>query len=232
MERAELEPDRLPDDRLPGLPTRLVQVLVAPGRLFRTLAREPRSWDALALGIVLAGLSNLLLPIEVWEQTIREQMTQFDGDMPVDLTVAARTGRVFGTIGVAVFWPILAVLTTGLYSLLFLFVFGYEGRFRQYFSMASHALLVAALGALLVAPLRIWTESAQFTLNLGAFFPMLEEGLAARFLGLLDLFNLWVYALVGLGASVIDGDREPLPSMGVSLGFALLLSLLIASFLE
>lgn len=231
MERAELEPERLPGDRLPGLPTRLIQVLVAPGRLFRTLAVESRSWDALALGIVLAGISNLLLPIEVWEQTIREQLIQFDGQMPADLTVAARTGRVVGTIGVAVFWPILALLTTGLYSLIFLFVFGYEGRFRQYFSMVSHALLIAAVGALLVAPLRIWTGSAQFTLNLGAFFPMLAEGLAERFLGLLDLFNLWVYALVGLGASMIDGDREPLPSMGISLGFALLLSLLIASFM-
>ena len=59
----------------------------------------------------------------------------------------------------------------------------------------------------LILPLSIVTEDAQLRLSLGTFAVFLEPGYMLEVLNLLDLFFLWGWVLVGLGAARI-GRKE------------------------
>ena len=71
----------------------------------------------------------------------------------------------------------------------------------------AHAHLISATSGILLLPLRIAAEDAQLLLSLGAFARFLEAGYVLRFLSFLDLFGLWAWLLVGLGAARI-GPKE------------------------
>ena len=63
----------------------------------------------------------------------------------------------------------------------------------------------------LILPLlhpRIVTEDAQLRLSLGTFAVFLEPGYMLEVLNLLDLFFLWGWVLVGLGAARIGYRRD------------------------
>src|SRR5688572_8415610 len=84
--------------RLAPLPLRALQVFYAPGELFAGLSQKPASIGALFLGGVLVALSFMLIPAEVWQQTIREQMMSSGRQMPEGFDMAG-AARWFGLIG-------------------------------------------------------------------------------------------------------------------------------------
>jgi len=213
------------------LPQRVIQLFASPAALFRSLGEAPSTWGAVALGALVISLSSLLLPLAIWEETLRLQILETGQQLPIELATAARVGKVAAVLGPVLAWPITALVTAGLYSLLFLFILGYEGSYRQYLSVSAHALLVAALSTLVLLPFRILTEQAQFSLTLGSIFWWIDGGLAGRFLGLADLFQLWAFGLMGMGAAVLDGRRGVTASVSVALGAALLVWLGVAAIL-
>ncbi len=217
-------------EALPPLHSRIGILLFEPGRLFAMLGRDPAIWGALFLGAFLASLASALLPVDVWMETARIQFQQTGQELPADPLVMARVTKVVGVFGTLIFWPILALLTAGVLALLFLFGMAYEGGFRQYFSVTVHALLIPALAALLLVPLKIITTDAAFSITLADLFFFLEEGFLFRFLSLMEFFNLWVYVLLGIGVWALDPRRSLRVSIGASLGVAILFSLLIAAF--
>ena len=209
--------------------SRLVRVFLSPVDLFTELRTHPRSLGALVLGIVFSALAAALIPIELWEAGLRAQLEASGAEMPADTTMLARVGWISAVFVGVVAWPLLALLTTGVYGVVFLFALGYEGSFRILLSVVAHALLVVALGALVLVPLRILAGDANLTLSVATLLPFLADGFLLRFAGLLDLFNLWAYVLIGVGAAVMDGRRSPAAGVAVSLGVALILSLLLAA---
>jgi hypothetical protein len=128
----------------------------------------------------------------------------------------------------AVVWPILALVSAGLFALVFLFIFGYEGSFRVLLSITAHALLVAAVGSVLVVPLKILAGDPTISLTPALLIPGEAEGVLGRFLGFLEVFNLWTYALIGAGAAVMDGKRPVSHGVTVALGVSIGLSFLLA----
>ena len=210
---------------------RVIQTFFSPGRVMRDLSREPKTIGVLLLGGVLVGLANAAIPAEIWEQLVRSQLSAVGEEVPSDLATPVAIARWGASIGGMIFWPILGVLVASIYSLVFLAGLGYEGRYSQYLSVTAHALMIGAVGAVALTPLRILTEDVQLTLTVGAFVPILEEGLLARFLGCLDLLNLWVAALIGLGASIIDGKRHAGASILFALGTSVLVALLLATLI-
>ena len=81
---------------------------------------------------------------------------------------------------------------------------------RQYVRIVergSRAHLISATSTLLLLPLRIIGEDAQLLLSLGSFAVFLDDGYVLRLLSVLDLFGLWAWVLVGLGAARI-GRKE------------------------
>lgn len=237
--------DRSPDPGVPGsseretpdgavaapgplapLHRRITQAFFAPGTLFRALDREPAIAGALFLGAALVALSGLALPVEVYEEGFRQQMQAVGQELPGDPVTMARFMKVAAVFGSVVIWPIMAVLSAGVIALVLMFGFGFEGSFRRYLSVTAHAFLVPAVAALLLVPLRILARDPSFTLSVGnlAFF-LPEEGLVSRFLGFLDLLNLWAYALIGLGAAIVDGARSAATAVSVTVGLVVLVTL-------
>lgn len=221
-----------------SLPVRAVGVFVSPLRVFEDLREAPRAVGALLLGVGVVVLSALLLPVELYETLVREGAMASGQDLPVDDPQAmARVLWVAGVFASVVAWPLLALVASAILALLFLFGLGWEGTFRGVFAVVCHALLVVAVGGLLLVPLRIVTGDLSLALSVATFLPMLEEGgLLFRFLSLLDLFNLWAYALMGAGIAVVTGRGTSVGTgVGVALGVALLLTFFMAAaggFLE
>jgi len=222
----ELEPSLL---RPPALGVRALQVVYAPGALFDRLRDRPLWGAALLLGAAAVVLSFLLVPAEVWEASFREQVLSSGRDLPEGFSFSG-LARVFGTVAAGVFWFVWAFLLAGVLAFVFAFVLGDEARYAQYLSVVSHALLIAAAGALLTVPLKVAQGDPQLTLNLGAFAVGLDEGsYAARVLRLLDLFMLWSYAVMAVGISRLEPRRSwqsaaaflLVVAVGLALAFAL-----------
>ncbi len=193
---------------LPSFPRRLVDLVFAPGRLFSALAAHPVWFTALMLGAVLAALGTLLVPAELFEAAMRRQIMEGGGQTPPNMDQAVTFGRIAATVGALIVGPLITALMAGIVTLIFAFLLGDDGRYRQYLSAVCYAFLIPALSGLLLLPLRIQAQDMQLRFSIGTFLPFLEDGWIATALSWLDLFGIWGWVLVGLGVSKIDPKRS------------------------
>lgn len=215
------------EPELAGLHVRLVQVFFSPGALVRALADRPAWGLALLLGAVLTLLQFILIPVEVWEVSTRAAMAARGQEIPQGFESASRMMRM-GAIGVApVAYAVISFVWAGLITLLFAFVLGDEGRYRQYLAVLAHAWLIPAIVGLLLVPLKISQQNPQFTLNLSAFVFFLPEGYLTRVATILDLSTLWALVVSALGAHAIDPRRSVGSATSVLLGVFVCLALLL-----
>lgn len=200
-------------------------VFVAPGKLFAALRDDPRWVAAAVLGAVLSTAATALIPTEMWVEAMRQAMLERGQTLPPDFDADAIGGfqKLFGVVWAALSWFIVVFVLAGVSSLLFAFLLGDRGGYREHLAVVSHALLVAAAGSLLVTPLRLLEGDVALSLNLGLFLP-LEDGFLATFLRYLDLFWLWAFVLIGIGAHELDRRR----SLGVALPLTLSLPVVVA----
>ena len=204
----------------PGpLPLRVVRVFVAPGRLFAALRQRPLWLTATLLGAVLVVLSTALIPADIWDETMRRQMLQAGQEMPEGVDFGT-IQRVAAVVFSGVFWFIWVFLMAGVLSVVFAFVLGDDGRYKQFLAVTAHALLIPAIGGLATVPLRILQRDPQLTLNVGLFLN-LESGYWANFFTTLDLFLLWSYVVMAAGVHEIDRRRSWGSATAIILGLAL-----------
>jgi hypothetical protein len=85
---------------------------------------------------------------------------------------------------------------------------GHRERFSKYLSVVSHALVIGALGSLLLVPLKIAQGDMRLTLNLGTFSFFLGDGYPLRVLRMLELFRLWGMVVMAIGLTKIDPRRN------------------------
>lgn len=216
--------------RLSSLPVRIVQTFFSPDVLTEGLARNPAWGAALVLGAVLVLGQTLLIPPEVWDAMFQENLAVRGQEMPEGFAAGSTFMRLstvaFGTLG----YFIITFLFAGLVTVVFAFVMGDEGRYRQYLAVLGHAWLIPAVTGFLLLPLKISQENPQFTLNLGAFLFFLPEGYLTKVGTMLDLSQLWAWLVVAQGAHAIDGRRSFTSAavilMVVFLGMALLFALI------
>lgn len=210
--------------QLPSLPIRALNMFFAPGEVMSGLKDRPAWAGALVLGAVVVALSNVLLPAEIYIATMREAILQGGGSAPDNLETIAGWIRIGGAAGGFVFWAIIAAVMAGLLTLIFAFILGDRGTYRQYLAVLAHAFLISAVGALAVLPLRIAAQDASMLLSVGTFMPFLEDGYPARVLRLLDLFGLWSWAVVGIGVAAL----EPKRTVGVAIAIVMVFPVAIA----
>lgn len=203
-----------------SLPTRLMKVFFSPGEVFEYTKKNPVWFGALGVGAVLIALSMILIPAEIWVQGMREQAARQGGEMPGFMTSAGPVFRLVSALSGVVGTFLMTFIIAGVVTLFFAFLMGDEGKYKQYLSVQSHALIIGAVGSLLLVPLRIVQEDPSLTLNLGTFLPFLEEGYAFRVLKLIDLFGIWGSVVAAVGVTKIDPRR----GMGVALTFFLALA--------
>ena len=192
----------------PGLFNRYFRVFFSPDLLFQGLRSRPDWAGALILGGCLAAAGIMLLPPDLMVATMREQALAQGQPSPTFLANPPWWLRfVFGA-GTFVSWSILLAIFAGLVMLFFAILMGHEGTYRQYLAVVAHAHLIAATSTVLLIPVRIVGEDAQLLLALGSFAVFLEPGYMLRLLSLVDLFGLWAWVLVGLGAARIGRKKS------------------------
>ena len=206
--------------RIPPLPLRALQVFYAPGELFARLSQRPAWIGALLLGGVLVAVSFLLIPVEVWQQTIREQMMSSGRQMPDNFDMGG-AARWFGLVGGVLFWFMLSFFVATAITIVFHFLLGDEGRFKQYLSVVAHGLIIAAVGGLVVLPLRLAQQDPQLTLNVALFVPGDADSYPLRVLRMIDLFMIWSYLVMAVGMTKIDRRR----SWGSAAAFLIILAI-------
>lgn len=80
--------------------------------------------------------------------------------------------------------------------------------YQQVFAMTVHAGVILAIGRLVAAPLVYLRETTVSATTVGTWVSTLDEGSpVARFLGAIDLITLWWAVVLGIGLSVLSGQR-------------------------
>lgn len=194
------------DEPLPNLFVRVGELLLAPGRLFDRLRERPAWIGAVVLMVVIGGLTTWLMP----EELLREAATM---NMPADaaaeqVETAARFARVGGYVGSVLGPPVAVAALAGVLLFVFNVVLGGTAGYRQLLSVGAHAMLVPALGGLLVLPLMIAGNDPSVALALHLLVPGLEEGFLYRLLHGLNVFGIWATVLLGLGISRLYPERS------------------------
>ncbi len=191
----------------PGLLNRFVQVFVSPGALFDRLVERPVWGGAMALGAGLVLLGVAFLPPELYLAEVRQSFLERGQPVPPGIDNSVGLIRFGGAAAAVVSWGVLMAAFAGLVTFVFAFIMGDEGTYRQYLAVLVHAQLIAAVSGLVVLPLKVMAGDLRLLLSLGTFAFFLEDGYVFRFLSLLDLFSLWGWMVVGIGAAKI-GRRE------------------------
>jgi len=213
----------------PPLPRRLLDVLFSPGKLAGYVAADPRWLGALAVSLALIVLGTWLVPAEIMAETQRRMALQAGRD-PVPMTEQTlRMIRIFSIAGAPVAIGVITAIFAGIYTVIFAFVLGDEGRFKQYLAILAHASFIPALLSLPLVPLRISAGDPQLTLNLASILPFLPAGFLSETLRYMDLTQIWSSLVVAQGAHAIDRRRSFASAAWILIGLQLALALVIAA---
>lgn len=233
MDYDKYAPEEIPSEPghdVPVFMIRLIQVFFSPGKLFKSLAMRPVWFAALAAGAVLVMLATVLTPPELFVEVMRRQSLEAGREMPAAFESGANLLRIFGVIFGTLGWFIVTAILAGILKLIFGFLLGDEGRYIQYMSVVSHAFLVAALGGLLLTPLRVSTGDIELRLTIGTFATFLPDGYFLRVLNQLDLFGLWAWVLVGVGVAAMNPKRSVETAISVVMVVPVVFAAVIAIF--
>jgi hypothetical protein len=212
----------------PGLPGRVVGVVVAPIETFGHIARDPRPVGMILLvSLVSAGVTALFFGTEVgqsaWLDAAIGQQESLGRQVP-DAAYATME-RIAGLlvyivpINSLVLGPLATLAIAGLMKAAFAVIAGGEATFRQTLGVVAASGVILLLRSFFVLPLNYVQESMASTTSLGVLLPMLEpDGLAGRFLGMIDLFAVWWVAVLAAGLAVLY--RRPARPIAITL-FAL-----------
>ncbi|MGE0159589.1 MAG: YIP1 family protein [Gemmatimonadales bacterium] len=215
----------------PSLPRRLLDTFFSPGRMGRAVADDPRWAGALLVALALVALSSALLPPEMFAEVQRRAALERGVTPPPMTEDTLRIIRIFSIIGAPVAVAIITFVFAGLYTFVFAFVLGDQGRYRQYLALTAHAGFIPALLSLPLVPLRIQTGDPQFGLNLASFLFFLEPGYVLNVVRMLDLTQLWAMAVTALGVHQIDPRRGFASAFAVLFSFMLVVALIVGRFL-
>ena len=216
---------------IPGIHRRFVDTFFSPSKMNAYLAAEPRWVVALVVSVALMGLQVALIPPEVWESLMREQsLAQGGPPLPMPDWVTDWMG-ILAAVGAAMTTAIAIPIGAGFLTVIFAFVLGDEGSYRQYLAVTAHSFFIPALVGFLIVPLKITTQDPQLTLNLGSFFFFLPSGYWLGVLTAMDLTQVWSSLVIAQGAHCIDRSRSFRSAVVILLSLMLAMALIIGRFM-
>ncbi len=187
---------------------RIWMVFMRPTELFEGLALNPAWFPAALFGALVTAGCMALLPAEMFVTVVESQV--MDEEAAAQLSAVPDTFYKLLAVGGGGAAPLLAPLFFGLVTyVVFVFIRGDEGSFRQHLCVWSHAGIIGAVGAVFTLPLQMLSGDVTRTLSLGSLVPFLSEGYLLRFLTGLGLFSLWSFGVAGLGLATLAEKRSP-----------------------
>jgi hypothetical protein len=201
----------------PGLFARAVGMIFSPRATFeRFITHAPKFIGVVLLSGFAIGMAQGLPQLtDAGRQAALDmqvqQIERFTGQPVTDQMYAQMEQRArFGAYMSMLFTPVGVLVATvifaGLYYVAFNVILGGTASFKQVMSVTAHANVIAALGALVAAPVMYLqgTVSTMGPFTLGAVLPMLDEAsFLARFLGFLGVFQIWGAIVTAIGFSVL-----------------------------
>jgi hypothetical protein len=209
---------------------RVVDVFFNPGRLGQVLKEHPVWAVAMVVGAVLVGLQLALIPADVLVEARRQALLRAGQQMPPLTPKMEAIMRWSAPIAGMISIPVMEFIFAGLVTLLFAFIMGDEGRYRQYLAVVSHAWLIPAVVEFLVIPLKISARNPQMTVSLGTFFFFLPEGYFLKVLNMMSLSQIWAWLVVAAGAHAINPKRSVSSAAAVLIILNLVVAMIFAIF--
>lgn len=196
---------------------RLVGVLVSPAKTFKSIAEKP-SW-VLALLVLIGigvGVGMMMSGKMDWAEITRDSIEARGQEIPEDqlegiIDFQEKFGPMMLTGGALVGTPVIFLLL----ALVFMVVFkmmGGELTFVRSFSVLLHAMMPRAVLGLLSVPVVLSREELGFeelkdnsvlASNLAAFAPEDAGPAMLALLSSVDVFSIWVLALLAIGYSTV-----------------------------
>lgn len=217
-----------PEEKAPlrPLPQRLLDAIVSPGRMARTVADNPRWAGALLVCAVLIALSIALTPTEVFEEMQRRVAISSGRPIPELSENARRMFRIFSVVGSLVSFTVISFIGAGLTTFIFAFVLGDEGTYRQYLAVGVHAAVIPTVAALLYVPLRVSAGDPRAGINIATFLFFLPDGFVYNVFSSMDVSQIWSSLVVAVGIHAIDRRRSFASAAAIQLGILLCIALL------
>ena len=216
---------------------RITGVLFAPKKTFADIVRKP-SWlmPAIALTMIWLALNIVMVRHVDWVEASKQQIeknksaaARFEQMSSEQRTVAyeqaakfARVGRyVRGVIG----WPLLLVVSSGIYLGAYKLIGGARTNFSTSFAICAFAHIPMGIRELLGIPVVLLKDPSAIdpenflASNVAAFLGSDTPLWQLPLLGALDIFGLWAVLLVAVGFSAADPKKLPFgKSVGIALG--------------
>lgn len=208
-----------------GLFQRVVGIICSPMATVADVAQDPRPVPLLAfVSISVAVSTAMFLSTDVgklaWLDEAVRQLEAF-GQVLSDAQYAriermkdyaAYLALAQGLVGI----PLFAVIAAIVFNAVFAVWGGAKASFAQALGVVAASSVIVALRQLFVLPLDYLRESMTNATNIGILLPVLPEGgLAARFLGTIDLFVIWFLAVLATGLASLY--RRPTRRIAIAL---------------
>ena len=211
---------------------RIADTFAAPRRLFGRFDEDTPWFDVLAISTLAAVAAATLLPDEVFLAQVENPTDRLG--RPVEVTSSPATvvhyGRYMAMLSAVAGHPILAFGLAGVLVLIFTVLGGGGASYRVYLSVASHSLLIPALGTLIIIGATALMKTP-LSADLAMLAPGLPDGhLAHRLLAGINPFIVWMLLVLGIGVSKVDGRRSWIGASAVLLLLYFLLDLSTALF--
>jgi hypothetical protein len=220
-----------------GLLSRFIGIITSPKATFASVAAYPAWFGMLALTTLITVLLAAGPLFTEWgQQAALEQQVRMLESFGRTIDDAAyaqmQTGMRFAAyttaIGILVFSPIMALITSAILYVIFSVAMGGNATFKQQMAVNVHAGVIPTLALLFATPLNYVRGSITSTTNFAVFFPMLDENsFIARVLGVIDLFWIWYVIVLAIGLAVLYKRRTQPIAIGL-LSFYALIAVCIA----
>ena len=215
-----------------GLLSRFIGIITAPRATYESVAAYPAWFGMLAVTtlITVVGAAGPLFS-EWGQQAALEQQVRMMESFGRTINDAAyaqmQAGMRFAAyttgIGILVFSPIMALITSAILYVIFSVAMGGNASFKQQMAVTVHAGVIPTLALLFATPLNYVRGSLSSTTNFAVFFPMLDENsFLARVLGVIDLFWIWYVIVFAIGLGVLYKRRTQPIAIGLLTFYALI----------
>lgn len=210
---------------------RIAATFASPARLIELIRPRPRWVDVLIISTGVAMIAAAMLPPETFLEASRDAVSR--RGTPVEITSSpeeiVRWGRYLAMLSAAVGHPLIAFALAGLLTLAFSIVVDGRNTFVEHLSLASHALLITAVGTVVGLLLGIFAGSEHAHPSLGLLVPFMASGSPVReVLSLISPFTIWMLVVIGVGVGRLDRRRSPATAVAMLVGGYLALALALA----